>query len=139
MNRAFIRLSALSAATALAIVACSDSPTAPQPPIPGELTLSWVTPNADDAAAMIKIVVPAGTVTPSVIGASEDLEIFHRRSADTIFVAVFGDLSDQPLVKIQVPNVRRVNEFSAQLIDVANDADALRSSIEGYALTITRP
>ena len=139
MTRPVFRLSVIAATIAAVVAACADSPTAPQPPIPGELTLSWITPHADDAAAMIRVVVPSGTTTPSVVAASEGIEIFYRRSADTIFVAVFGELSSQPLVKIEVPNVRRVNEFSAQLIDVADTNDAVRSSITGYALTITRP
>jgi hypothetical protein len=138
MKRTLIKLSSIAAATALFVVAC-DSPTAPQPPIPGELTLSWITPNTGDAAAMIKVVVPAGTTTPTIVAASEGLEIFHRRTADTIYVAVFGELSNQPLVQIAVPNVRRVNEFSAQLIDVADESDAVRASLTGYALSITRP
>jgi hypothetical protein len=139
VNRPLVRLFAFAAATAIVVAACADSPTAPQPPIPGELTLSWTTPHADDAAAMIRVVVPAGTATPSVVAASETIEIFHRRSADTLFIAVFGELSSQALVKVEVPNVRRVNEYHAQLVDVADATDVVRTALTGYALDITRP
>ncbi len=131
---------ALAAALVAAVVvgACSES-TAPERPVPGDLTLRWTTPHADDRAALLRVVVPAGMPTAALEVATPGLEVFHRRTADTLRIAVFGDLASGALLRIAVPDVRQASRVGAQVIEVSGADDAVRAVLAGYAVTVERP
>lgn len=118
---------------------CSDAPTAPARPEPGVLTVRLATPHADDRAALIRLVLPAGMTTAAVEAATPGLEVLTRRSADTLRIAVFGDLTTQPVARIAVPDVRAASRVAATLVEVADEQDALRGSLAGYAVVVERP
>ena len=138
MSRRIIRLGAAATLAALVVGGCSE-PTAPERPIPGELTIRWTTPNADDRAALLRVVVPAGMTTAVPEVATPGLEVFHRRTADTLRIAVFGDLASGALVRVAVPDVRQASRVGAQVTEVSGADDAVRASLAGYAVTVERP
>jgi hypothetical protein len=147
-----IRVALACGATALAS-SCGGSggdhaptqPTTPQAPqapsqpsapiaVPGILTARLATPSADDGAIIVEISGPApltDLATP-VQGAV----VHARTSGNTTRVAVFGSLAAGALLRFSVPDVNTAPQYSAQVTEVSDRANALRASVNGYAISI---
>lgn len=138
MTRTARRLAALAVASALLGPSCAE-PTGPERPVPGTLTVRWTSPHANDGAAVLRLVVPPGMTTTSLESAVAGLDVFERRTADTLRLALFGTLGSGPLVRFSVPDVRQASRVTAGVVEVAADDDALRESLAGYAVVIERP
>ena len=122
------------AATLLVIVACSDEPTNPGPGS-GTLVVRLATPNSDDEALSFEIRGPVDSVT--ALGGS--LQLFTRRLDDsTLLGAVIGPLANGAIVILHVPDVSAAAGYRVAALEVADHEDALRPSLAGYALTVTR-
>jgi hypothetical protein len=125
----------------LLLPGCSDT-TAPRPPEPGLLTITLATPHDDDAALVLTVVSPQG-ITPAVIeavpGSGEEPLVYHRQSEATTRVAIVGTIVDGALVRFSVPDVNRAGDYTVQLVEVADGSNALRESLTGYSVTVTRP
>ncbi len=138
MKRIPLRTLWLALVAALFSGSCADGPTAPRPE-PGSLIVSFTTPNVDDRAAMFTVVLPPGTTTGSPVLSASGLEVFHRRVADTLRVAVFGAIPSGELLRIAVPDLRQVPRMTVSLLEVAAENDALRESFSGYTIRVSRP
>jgi hypothetical protein len=127
------------AALAIQVAGCSDDkPTVTQPPapVPGVLTLSLATPNADDRAVMISVSGPGpiGETTASGEG-----YVLHSRVNSTGFrAAVFGNLVSGALLRFAVPDLNKTGSYQAAILEVSDAGNSLRSSTTGYSITITR-
>lgn len=139
MTRTSIRRFMLATAAAVLTGSCADSPTAPDRPEPGLMLVRLTTPHADDGAAVFRLVLPEGMTTGVPELAVQGLEVFHRRTADTLRVAVFGAIRSGDVMRIAVPDLRQASRVTANIVEVAGEDDALRESLAGYALTVTRP
>lgn len=120
-------------------LSCGDGPTEPPRPVPGVLTVRWTTPHADDRAALLRLVLPDGMTTATLESATPGLEVFERRSADTLRIAVFGELTSAALVRFSVPDVAAASRVVATVVEVSDATDALRASLAGYAVVIEKP
>lgn len=117
------------AALAVLGVACGDDA-----PVPGTLTISLVTPNADDGAILLNLGGP-GLTTPQ--SASSSYILFSRlESSVQLRIAIVGNLTAGPLFTLSVSDVRDLSAFSSSVIEVATRSDELRSSVTGYDLDI---
>jgi len=122
---------ALAAAVLLAAVACSDSTT---PPTPGVVTLSLVTPNADDGAMALVLTGPGIT---SIASGSGAYAVYWRVvSPMEARVIVVGDLSNGVLATAQVAEANRLTGYHVGILEVATRSDAVRASTAGYAITL---
>lgn len=135
MSRAFRALLALAAA--LAAATCGDAPNGPPKPVPGVLTLTLVTPNADDRAILVRVTGPeAMTDVASASGAYE----LHARGAGgtSVRAAAFGPIAGGALLRFAVPDVNRSAEYVATVEEASDGANALRAELGGYRLTVGR-
>ena len=123
----------LAAAFAIG-VACSE-PTAPPRAVPGTLELSLASPNADDRALLAKVVLPRG-VTVTAVTAGAGLELFHRVTADTVRLALFGGLASGVVARLEVSDAAAA--VPAPVLEVSGPDDRLREALGGYALTVRR-
>lgn len=133
-----IRATLAAFAAALVIGSCADGPTGPGQPVPGTLLVTWTSPNADDGAAVLKVVLPAGLSAGTATATHDGVELFQRRTADTLRIAVFGPLASGTLLTIDVADVRRVADIRASVVEVAREDDTLRETLGGYALGVVR-
>ena len=111
-------------------------PTQPSAPTatPGTLTARLVTPNADDGAILIEISGPApiADITAMLQGA-----IVHSRAdGNQTRLAVFGPLVGGALVRFSVPDVNAAQQYAAQVTEVSDRANALRTIVNGYQVII---
>ena len=129
------RIGQLLVMLALLAPACSD---ATAPPEPGVLVVRLTTPNTGDAAAVLTLTTPSGVAIEEVIASSDDFALYHRISGTAIRIAVFGTLTSGSLARFYVPNVRDASRYSVQLVEVADESNALRSSLAGYSVMVMR-
>lgn len=108
----------------------------PAAPLPGELTVALATPNPVDGALLIAVSGPDAVVSaqPAAPGAV----VRMRSQGTTTHLAVFGTLADGPLLRISVPDVRQAARYTATVREAADPANAVRPSLAGYALTVSR-
>jgi hypothetical protein len=120
-----------------AAAGCGGDSAQPPLPTPGPLTVTLATPATDDGAIMIALRGPSiGNVTAA--GTSDHL--FWRATAEgEVRVIVIGPLAAGPLVTFQVPDIGRVTDYTAELLEVASASDQLRGALAGYSLTIGAP
>jgi hypothetical protein len=116
----------------LGALSCS-APSGIGPSGPGTVHLRLQTPNIGDGAMKFTLTGPGIT---GVVAAG-DLLIFSRLGAgNTTTIAVFGDLTDGPIVSFDVPDRSDLGEYTATLQQVAGPDNALRSSLSGYKVTV---
>ena len=135
-----MRTRSFACAALLALVTCGD-PVAPPAatPQPGVLAVRLTTPNAGDAALLLRVTGP-GAMT-NVVAGSAALEVESRiESAATAFnAAVFGDLATGTVVlRFSVPDVGQSASYAATLVEVADASSGLRTT-SGYLLTVEAP
>jgi hypothetical protein len=133
MNRA--RRTLVMMAALLAGAACSSDPTGGGPPA-GTLILRLATPHADDGALRFEV---SGPAIDTVLAVHPALRLFTRRvDGSTIVGAVVGSLADGAVVTLHVPDAGAAAGYTARVIEVADRQDILRTSLAGYALSVTR-
>jgi hypothetical protein len=129
---------ALALILALAGAACSggdDGGTTPPQPEPGVLTVSLTTPGTGDRALMVQVTGPE----LGAVEAASGSYVVHSRATGpgAVRAAVFGALGTGPLLRIQVPDVNRAAAYSATVVEVADETNALRST-NGYTAAVVR-
>jgi hypothetical protein len=110
--------------------------TQPPLPVPGVLTLSVTTPNADDRAILITITGPAGA--SSVTGGSSAYRAESRITGSTIKAAIFGNITSGAVLRFNVPDVAKASSYSASVTEVADASNSLRTDLSAYALSIAK-
>lgn len=136
MNRIRTRLIA-SGLTALlgAGLGCGNEATAPA--MPGAAITSLTTPNADDGAILVTVTGPGlANVQPAGSGY---LVFWRLVSPQEVRALVVGDLGSGPLFTVDVPDLRRVGEYSGTVVEAASRADAVRVGVSGYAVKLAGP
>lgn len=106
----------------------------PPPPEPGQLTVRLTTPLGDDGAIVVEVRGPNVTQV-QLSDNTMFLLAEHVDSATQRFV-ILGDLQSGPLATFHVPDIHAVRAYSATAVEVASRDNTVRSSLEGYALTI---
>lgn len=131
MTRACLMFTLLAAL--LVGVACADNPTGSAGQ-GGTLTLRLTTPHSDDGALVFEL---SGAPVDSLTVSDGSLRLFTRRAGGSIIGAVVGPLANGAIVTLRVPDVRGTG-YTATVVEVADRQDALRASLVGYALTVSR-
>jgi hypothetical protein len=140
MSRAILPSLPALAAGIILLAACGDKKgrgiTEPPAPVPGVLTLSLSTANADDRAIIVSVTGPGpiGDIT----AATADLVLHARSSTAGFKAAIFGTLASGPLVRFAVPDVNKASSYQGTVVEVADSTNALRSVTTGYATVIAK-
>lgn len=124
-------LIALATTLLLAVAACGESTT---PPEPGVVSLSLVTPNTDDGAMAMVLTGPG--VASFSSGSSAYAVYWRVVSATEARVIVVGDLSNGVLATAQVAEANRLSGYHVGILEVATRSDAVRASTAGYAINL---
>ena len=110
--------------------ACGDAATGVKA---GNVTVSLVTPNADDGAVLVAVFGPA----PAAIqAASAAYRVYSfTASPNEVRVLVAGDLSAGALLTLSVDDPGRIAEYHGTVVEVASRTDEIRPSLLEYELT----
>jgi hypothetical protein len=118
---------------ALATISCGDGPTDLSGP--GTLTVRFVSAQPGDAAIRFTLYGPA----ISGIETETDLVLYSfSPNTTTHRIAIFGDLSTGSVLRFDVPDLSELAGYQVQLHEVADGANALRTSLAGYTITVER-
>lgn len=116
--------------------ACSDDPGGTGVDTSGPVTVTLATPSADDGALLVVITGPA---ISDLRASSNSYQVFWRAAgANETRVIVVGDILAGPLFTAKTPAGSAPSDLTATVTEVSNRADALRPSVAGYSLSITR-
>jgi len=104
-------------------------------PQSGMVVVSLITPNTDDGAIRLTVNGPQVNTPQSATGA---YVVFSRQvSQQVVDVIVVGDLVTGALIDIPVADMNRADEYRVSVAQVADRSDTLRTSLTGYAATVT--
>lgn len=106
-------------------------------PVAGPLHVKLTSPNSGQDSAMVLTVRGPSALTSAV--AAPGLHVFSQTLGPTTKVAIVGRLNGGAvLLTIGVSDVGQVGRYSAVIDAVARPDYQLRSSLSGYALSVTR-
>jgi hypothetical protein len=115
-------------------IACSDPGSGP--PQPGTLTLQFTTNVTTNRAAMIEITGPNNISAVQAVAAG--VTVFSTEAGRTVKAIVTGTLASGPLLRFTVEDVNRVNSFNASIMELADQNNALRTSLSGHSVRIQK-
>ena len=115
-------------------IACSDPGSGP--PQPGTLTLQFTTSVTTNRAAMIEITGPNNISDVQAVAAG--VTVFSAEAGQTVRVIATGTLVSGPLLRFNVDDVNRVKSFKASIVELADQNNALRTSLSGHSLQIQK-
>ena len=106
--------------------------------VPGELTLSLVTPNGGADGALLLVVKGPAPITSAGVPSGSGLRLFAGPlGADSAKFAITGSLANGAIVVLGVADVNRVASYNAFIRQVAANDYTLRSLV-GYGVTVSR-
>ena len=106
--------------------------------VPGELTLSLVTPNGGADGAILLLVKGPAPITSASVPSGSGLRLFAGPlGADSAKFAITGSLANGAIVVLGVADVNRVASYNAFVRQVAANDYTLRSLVE-YGVTVSR-
>ena len=106
--------------------------------VPGELTLSLVTPNGGADGAILLLVKGPAPITSASVPSGSGLRLFAGPlGADSAKFAITGSLANGAIVVLGVADVNRVASYNAFIRQVAANDYTLRS-LAGYGVTVSR-
>ncbi len=116
----------------------NDGGVGPSEPVPGALTLNLTTPNADDRALLISISGSAAADSMSnILPADTSYTVLPRvENGNSARVAVFGDITDGPVLTFDVPDINDPSRYTAQVLDAADASNSLRANLTAYSLQV---
>ena len=110
----------------LFVIGCDGST---EPSGPGTITVSIVSPNGAEGAAILDIVGPVETVT-----GANDVSAYPTPSATGTRVVLVRMTPGSLQVRLGIPDVSRPPSVS--VIEVADGNDRLRESVGGYSVEL---
>ena len=93
-------------------------------------------PNSDDGAIIIE--VRGGSVDSAAVHFPTYWLLSERGDSGVTRFVVAGDLTSGPLFTFIVPDIQQYSSFRATVSEVATRKGVVRTTLNGYALTITR-
>jgi len=105
-------------------------------PVAGTVTVSLVTPNADDGAVLVTL---TGPNLATVQAASSAYRVYWRLvSAGEVRAIVVGNLTAGAVLTVNVDDVGKVGQYSGSVVEAASRSDVVRASVAGYGVTFAR-
>ncbi len=119
-----------------AVAGCKDDVVQPPPPVrTGVLHVRLSTPNMDDGGVLFTV---SGGAIDSVQERAFPLYSL-RLSQDRWRLLVVGELATGIVADIWVPDVTRVDAYSATVEQVAARATYAQRTLDGYSVRVTAP
>ncbi len=129
-------LSASLLAACVLLAGCDSGPTGGGAPTPGALKVVLASPNASDAAILIRL---DGLDMSNVVVSGTGRTAHVRNVSDTrMLVAIFGPVSSGEQLRFDVPDTKKRAEYSAIVVDVSDATNALRATPSAYTLQVQR-
>ena len=126
----------IAAIAIVALAGLADCKSEASPPTPGTVTISFHTPNIDDGAALFTVTGPGVRDAQS---ASSTYKVYWRVvSATEVRFLVVGNLTSGVVATVTIDDLAKVGEYAGSLLEVASRTDAVRSSVSGYSISISR-
>lgn len=115
----------------LALAACGDGGTTPPPPPGGTFNATVVSPNGDEASAVLEltgtgieqVIRGTGFMAASPIAGGQRVVIVREVPGPLLFVVKVAPGNEPP---------------TARVVEVAGDDNVPRASLNGYSVTFTR-
>jgi hypothetical protein len=108
-------------------------------PAPGLLTVEVTSPNTDDGAVSIAL-RGEGISSPAAANPENHLIALEvAPGSEEVRVAVLGYGVSGTLVQFRVPDVNRLDAYSVDLIEVADEANRPREDLTGYSVRVVSP
>ena len=105
-------------------------------PVPGVLTLTLNTPNADDGALLFKVV---GGPVDSVAGGAMVQDGSYTIQSSFTRIVVAGNITDGVVAGVYVPDVNDAASYSVVMEQVAVRNTFAQRSISGYSIAVSAP
>ncbi len=117
------------------IAACGDDSGPTSVATPGPILVSLTTPHTDDGAALLLVTGP-GFASAGAASASHTVH-WKITAPNELRAIVLRGLSSGPILRVDVPDVRKVADYEATLVEVADRLDdQLRADLAGYSLSV---
>lgn len=135
MPRARAVLACLLLACGALVASCGgdgpSEPPAPPEPISGYLTVELASPEAGDRGILVEL---RGPEIDSL--RSTAFELFHAGSSTRQRVLLAGSVGTGPIFEFWVPDVERIDDYTAILEQVAGGTAFEQRDTAGYTLTV---
>jgi hypothetical protein len=120
----------------LLLAACSDGPpTGDLSAVPGELEINLQT--SGPAVGAIRFTVEGADIA-QVTAAGPDITVFTTTSDDMVSVIVIGATLHGPLVRLRVPDVRKVSSYRAAVVEMVDTENQKIAAGESYGLEVVQ-
>ena len=80
----------------------------------------------------------SGAAIDSLAAVNQSLRLFTRADGAGVVGVVVGAVANGAVLTLYVPDVGEAARYTATVLEVADRQDALRGSLVGYGLTVTR-
>lgn len=105
-------------------------------PVAGTVTVSLVTPNADDGAVLLTL---TGPNLANAKSASSAYRLYWRLvSPGEVRAIVVGNLTAGAVLTVDVDDVGKVGQYNGSVVEAASRSDVVRASAAGYGVTFAR-
>jgi hypothetical protein len=105
-------------------------------PTAGTVTVSLVTPNADDGAVLLTLTGPS---LSNVQSAGSSYKVYWRvASASEVHAIVVGDLTAGVVLTVDVDDVGKLGQYGGTVDEAASRTDQVRASVSGYGVTFAK-
>ena len=123
-------------AFAATLGSCGDPPTDGGTPTPGTLRVMLSSPNASDAAIVVRI-LGVGIQDPLVSGEGRTAYVRVVASGH-VQVVIFGPVSSGELLRFDVPDTKQGSSYAVTVLDVSSADNTLRETPTAYTLQVLR-
>ena len=118
----------------LAAVGCGGGDGGTVGPTAGVFKVVLTTPNADDGALLLTV---AGGPVTAVEPAAQYQVLTAQPDSLTTRVLVTGNIAAGEVLRLQVPDTRRLSAYRASLAQAASRATFAQQALTSYSLAIT--
>jgi RecJ-like exonuclease len=121
----------------LLLAACSDGPpTGDLSAVPGEIVINLQT--SGPAVGAIRFTVKGGDIA-QVTAVDPGITVFTTTSGDVVSVIAIGATLRGPLVRLRVPDVRKVSSYRTAVVEMVDTENQKVAVGESYGLEVVQP
>jgi hypothetical protein len=138
MKRTYWWTAIFAALSLPAASSCGDAKLTDPAPVPGMLIVA-LDGGTTQAGAVLLILRGQGITAPTSLDPTRQLFVQALETDPTAYrIAVVGERVAGPLFSFAVPDVNRREGYSVTLLEVADEANELRSDVAQFRLSVLR-
>jgi hypothetical protein len=138
MKRTYWWTAVLAALTLPAASSCGDAKLTDPTPVPGRLIVA-LDGGTTQAGAVLLILRGDGITAPTSLDSERQVFVQALETDPAAYrIAVVGERVAGALFSFAVPDVNRRDAYSVTLLDVADEANQLRSDVSQFRLSVIR-